>query len=326
MCPDRPAASKRYRFVHDDLTTRPPVRGTELGVTKDDPGVRDYLAALPDYLTRLANEHDGSSEGCPFCAFEIDPEAAAYLTDDGREPFVSTPRTHRSCWDRGWMLTYNPSGWHTINELVVPREHRPTDALVGTATDWLPITYSRWARHGDALERRTDRPGTEALHHGVVANLRAGQSVAHGHAHCYTSVHDRQTHPAAREAILSTRAAKRRVDVSLVPFDLPRVVVRTDAGRGTDWETTMAAFGEACATACLKTFADLCGVAPPASVGWFYDPTDTTYEVAYQPMRRAGSMESFYSGRFHRFDASDLVEAIEPAVSRHLDLPSRDAR
>lgn len=321
MCTDFPSASKRYRFVRDNIVERTSLRGTELGVTKNDHDARGYLSSLPDYLMRLADQHDASPEECPFCAFELDSDSAAYLTDDGTEPFVSTSQVHESCWDQGWILTYNPSGWHTVNELVLSRGHRPTDALVGTATEWLPMALSRWSRHGDALERREDGPETDALHHGVVANLRAGQSVTHGHVHCYTSVHDRQTYADARKAVLSTGTAKQSVHASLVPFDLPRVIVQIDPDGGATRETTVAAFGEVCATACVETFADLCGVAPPATIGWFYEPVDATYEVVYQPMQRAGSMEAFYAGRFHKFDASDLVDAIKPILSRHLDLP-----
>lgn len=309
----------RYRFVQNNIQPRPALKETSLGLTKNNRSFCDYMSKNKNYVDRLAKNNSKSTNNCPFCKFKIEPQNRQYSKGNREEQFVSTLKTHQSLWNKGLILTYNPSGWHLINELIISRAHVSNERLTKKGEKWLPVARSRWGHHRIGLKELNKGINMKDIHHGVAVNLRAGQSINHGHIHCFTSIHERKMYLSAREPIISEKIKNYEVDAYIVPFNIPRVIIEISPENIDNMMDSVATVVEFSINAFINSFTDLCSWNPPATISVFTKPDKNKYELIYHPMQRIGIMEHCYENIFHKFKTEKVAEVLKPKLLKKLN-------
>jgi hypothetical protein len=278
---------------------------------------REYLQTFSTYLDRLGTRNDPKNTTCTFCDFQLDPQRGGYKVGERVEQFVSTTRTHQELWDDGLILTYNPSGWHLINELIIPRTHTSMiEYLLNETKDIFSTSYARWERHSVALtteyaDRHTD------YYHAMVANLGAGQSVWHGHVHCYTSDFDTAEYREQRISLVEADTNIGPVKVSVVPLDHPRLVYTMDIESiGADAQTARSI--HRLFNTGVGVMKSLFNMIPPMSIGWFCSQDFTDLRMLLHPLQRTGTAQVFQRPELHKFSTQTVSAAVQDVLINKL--------
>jgi hypothetical protein len=278
---------------------------------------REYLKTFSAYLSRLGSRGDQNDTACTFCDFELNIKRGGYEVGERVERFVSTDQNHQALWDDGLILTYNPSGWHLINELIIPRKHTAMiDYLLSDTKQIFSTSHTRWERHSAAITAEYADQHTD-YHHAMVANVGAGQSVWHGHVHCYTSDFDTAEHRDERLPLAEVDTDIGPVKISVVPLDHPRLVytiniesVGTDAEAGQSIHRLFKTGVEV-----MKYLFDMI---PPMSIGWFCSQDFTDIRMLLHPLQRTGTAQVFQRPKLHKFSTQTVSETVREALIKQL--------
>lgn len=300
---------RRFRFEGGTITEQTSLDSSKFGLTKTETDLSGYFEDMPSYLERLVGgTSSGSEEDCIFCSFKLDSDNGRYSTTTGGEPLVASVSEHQRLWDDGVVLTYNPNGWHLVNEILFPKYHtKNDDFLESDLTASLQSAFDQWQRHTSGLKSTT--VSESDYYHGVVMNLRSGQSISHAHIHCYTSAHTRRDFNDQRIPLFSIEANSWRALSTAVPFDHPRLefsISEIPAGGSFAMPEVMSIL----ALAAKQTYEDLMGTVPPMSLGWFTQPTTGRYTILIHPMQRRGTVQAFQSVRLHKFDKETVNDTL----------------
>lgn len=277
----------------------------------------EYLKNFSTYLNRLEGNSDPGKESCTFCDFEIDLGRGGYVVNDRVEQFVSTTQVHKELWEQGLILTYNPSGWHLINELVIPRKHmNMIDYLLNKTKDIFSTSYNRWERHSAAIETEYADRHTD-YYHAAVVNLGAGQSVWHGHAHCYTSDFDTAVCHDDRLSLAEVEAEMGPIEISVVPLDHPRLVYSMDIESVRNDVQLHQSIHQLFKTG-VEVMRSLFEMVPPMSIGWFCSQDFTDLRMILHPMQRTGTAQVFQRPSLHKFSTKTISTEVQDTLLKQL--------
>lgn len=308
-----PSNHERYRFENDILTRRPALNETKLGPTKSRTDVEEFFSNFKNYLERVGGKERDNIDSCPFCNFELNTNNKVYETSQGKENFISTNEIHQRCWNDGYVLTYNPSGWHLVNEIFFPREHKNMKQFLNDdLKNILSHAYHRWERHQEGLKQFSIN---EEYYHALVVNFRYGQSVQHGHIHCYSSKHPRKVYDQEQAFIGKLKSSIGTADIQLVPFDHPRLNIEFDINFDSSSADKTSKIGYNIYKTGLATYESLFETEPPMCLGWFVDKNIKTCSFLLHPMQRRGTIQEFQTPIFQQFSTSAIVEAVRSEFS-----------
>jgi hypothetical protein len=308
---------RRYRFQNGAISSRPLLNSSELGLTKAESDLSEYLKGMSSYIERLAGDHSVSNKAdCVFCSFDIESKGRAYSTSAGKESFVATEDQHNKLWDEEIVLTFNPDGWHLVNEIIFPRDHIGNKDLLESDLSYiLETAFNQWKRHAGGLKKT---PVSESdYYHGSVMNLRSGQSVTHGHLHCYTSTHELREFDDQGTSLFSVEINSWKIFIKAIPFDHPRLeftIPKVPANKS----YSIAEVGSLLGMAASRTYEAFTDMTPPMSLGWFFDPSMDSYSVLVHPMQRRGTVQVFQSTLLHKFNEEQVADTFRPELKEKL--------
>lgn len=192
-----------------------------------------------------------------------------------------------------------------INEIFLPRKHKQmVEFLENDLRSIIEQGQSRWRRHRTGLE---ESPFDANYYHGIVSNVKYGQSIQHAHIHYYTSSHDRKDYVDARTLLKKVKTEGGIAKIYVVPFDHPRLEIKLE--KVSDFPQ----IGSQIFRIGKSVYKGLFGTDLPLSIGWFSDTTRGK-EVILHPMQRRGTIQEFQKSTFHQFSSSEVVRTFEPIL------------
>lgn len=316
--PNSRLSRRRYQFRNGLLEEAQPLELTRGSFSQMREDFLEYCRGMRSYLKRLANTAPADESECPFCSLRLDENQRAYVSQNGMHPFVDHPEAHVQLWKEGVIVTSNSMGWHLISELVIPRTH-VTDFVSTLACSRKPLetALSRWYVHRLALRKVLS--DDVDVYHGIVINQKAGQSVAHSHYHCYTTVH-----PLIPLGAWLQLPAVGRLE-TLPAFDI-RADLRDHPGlvgisrldkfpeNVPDYLGIVGAM-LSIADAFRQVQEDIYGSEIPASTGWFLTwPASRCLIHATVPLARYGTLQVFQGDRFLKFRPDIVLASLKDAL------------
>lgn len=275
-------------------------------------GFVKYTSNFGNYIKRLSGKNQDSSEDCVFCEFDLNITDGYYEKDDGREIFVAESSVHERIWDSGLILTYNPNGWHIINELILPRRHEKMDHIITYLDEIFTIASSRWELYEEELES-IHGINVDDLRYALVANVRSGQSVDHAHTHCYVSDYDVPDLFNKTVSVCDLRVRSLSANLSFAPLDHPPIVIEMNPDCCVPESLLAGAIQEATEIA-VRLLVELFETLPPMSIGCFY--SDGKYTVISYPIQRRGTIQHFQEGRFQKFSTTGVQATLRERLKR----------
>lgn len=307
----------RYRFKNDTLVEESPIYQGAHSATMDRSDFREYLETFSTYLNRLGRFDTSSDSMCTFCDFELDLDRGCYVVNDHVEKFVSTTQNHQEIWQDGLILTYNPNGWHLINELIIPRTHtNMIDHLLDDTKQIFSLSYARWKRHSTAIKSEYADSDID-YYHAAVVNLGAGQSVWHAHTHCYTSDFNRAEYRNDEIPLVDVKTEHSQVEISVVPLDHPRLVYTMNIESVENSDQVSHSIHRLFKIG-IEVMESLFDMIPPMSIGWFCSQDFSDLQMIIHPMQRTGTAQVFHKPLLHKFSTQTVSVEVQETLIKHL--------
>lgn len=278
-----------------------------------------YCRGLDVYLRNLVNEVQ--DRDCPFCTLSLNTSQNAYTNDQRVYPFVDQRDKHSKLWEEGLIVLPNYEGWHSVSELIIPREHC---TILDYEQDYfhsaLDMCFRRWQTHRSHLTKILPRKIIKKLIHGIVCNQRVGQSISHSHLHCYSTLHLLEEMPHwLGMPVIHTTQSQPRFRIHFSEDDHPDIIAICQLKERDvhDIEVIEKALRALLAVSKLVSrvsFALYEG-SVPCSAGWFFVPYPSPCMIyAFIPLKRHGTLQSFQGDRFHKFNPNVIRASIRKLI------------
>ncbi len=319
-----PWECRRYKFRNSVLTEAQSIKSVKGYFYKSRDDFEEYCRNQNEYFKRLTNVDVSTDQECPFCHLTFNSELKAYINSKRVNQFIDQLDIHLRLWNDGLFIISNSSGWHLVNELIIPKDHSiDFDSALTCNQKLFKCCFSRWFNHRRNLLRILPEKISQDMYHGMVFNQRMGQSVDHCHFHCYTTIHPLISLCNWLEMPLVCRTkTKPYFEIRLSMDDHPNLIAicmlenfKIDELEDFSREKiqVMLTITKLFRLAQEKLY----GSEIPASIGWFLIPKPVPSLIhAFVPMKRYGTIQNFQGDRFRKFKPEIILSSISSILSQ----------